>query len=131
MGSPKRIFYSCTEEQRGRRNAAAGIRPRRFWYDVWLPTPIDQESQLHDQSISPEEQALAADELAPLRLLLTRLTPGLQEPVELRLAGLTSIEIARLLGKSHDAVRKAQLRTLAALKTAALQTPGFQPEAQS
>lgn len=77
---------------------------------------------------SPEDQALASDELDQLRRLLVQLTPEQQELIELRLAGLTSVEIAHLLGKSHDAVRKAQSRTLAALKTVAAQTPGFSAE---
>ncbi len=90
---------------------------------------IEQQTELADRSDSPEEQALAADELARLRALLLQLTPEQQELVELRLAGLTSLEIAHVLGKSHDAVRKAQSRTMAALKTAAARTPGFSNEA--
>lgn len=90
---------------------------------------IDQAAELADRSDSPEEQALAADELARLRALLMQLSPEQQELVELRLAGLTSLEIAQVLGKSHDAVRKAQSRTMAALKLAAARTPGFPNEA--
>ncbi len=85
--------------------------------------------ELVDRSDSPEEQALAADELLRLRSLLMQLSSEQQELVELRLAGLTSLEIAHVLGKSHDAVRKAQSRTMAALKAAAASTPGFSNEA--
>jgi RNA polymerase sigma-70 factor (ECF subfamily) len=91
--------------------------------------PIEQATALIDRADSVEDQALAADELARLRVLLLELSPEQQELVELRLAGLTSLEIAHVLGKSHDAVRKAQSRTMAALKTAAAKTPGFPGEA--
>lgn len=90
---------------------------------------IEQATELVDWADSPEEQAMAADELERLRSLLLQLSPEQQELVELRLAGLTSLEIARTLGKSHDAVRKAQSRTLAALKAAAARNPGFPDEA--
>jgi RNA polymerase sigma-70 factor (ECF subfamily) len=90
---------------------------------------IEQQTGLIDRADSPEEQAVAADELARLRSLLQLLSPEQQELVELRLGGLTSLEIAQVLGKSHDAVRKAQSRTMAALKTAAARTPGFPDEA--
>lgn len=93
--------------------------------------PLENASAVEDGSISPEEHAVVADELDRLRQLLAQLTPEQQELVELRLAGLTSVEIARLLGKSHDAVRKAQSRTMAALRDAAARTPGFSSEAQS
>lgn len=90
---------------------------------------IDQHIELADGADSPEAQALVSDDLARLRALLQQLSPEQQELVELRLAGLTSLEIAQVLGKSHDAVRKAQSRTMAALKSAAARTPGFPDEA--
>ncbi len=91
--------------------------------------PLDQATELIDQTDSPEAQVIAVDELARLRALILQLPLDQQELVELRLAGLTSLEIAHLLGKSHDAVRKAQSRTMAALKAAAARTPGFSNEA--
>ena len=90
---------------------------------------IEHADELTDPADSPEEQAVAADELARLRALILQLSPEQQELVELRLAGLTSLEIAHVLGKSHDAVRKAQSRTMSALKAAAASTPGFPNEA--
>ena len=108
------------------RNVTASARRS----DQRHPTaPLEQATELVDRADSPEEQALAADELARLRALLMQLSPEQQELVELRLAGLTSLEIAQVLGKSHDAVRKAQSRTMAALKLAAARTPGFPDEA--
>lgn len=91
---------------------------------------IDQQTELIDRDDSPEEQALAAEELGRLRALIQQLSPEQQELVELRLAGLTSLEIAQVLGKSHDSVRKAQSRTMAALRVAAANTPGFPNEAR-
>jgi RNA polymerase sigma-70 factor (ECF subfamily) len=108
------------------RNVSASARRSEHRHST---ASIEQQTELVDRSDSPEEQALAADDLARLRSLLQQLSPEQQELVELRLAGLTSLEIAQVLGKSHDAVRKAQSRTMAALKTAAASTPGFSDEA--
>ena len=60
---------------------------------------------------------------------------ALADPTRLRILRLLGSmelavgEIAQVLGKSHDAVRKAQSRTMAALKAAAASTPGFPNEA--
>jgi RNA polymerase sigma-70 factor (ECF subfamily) len=51
-----------------------------------------------------------ADSDIDLRLLLDQLTSDQREVVELRLAGLTGIEIAQALGKRHGAVRAMQFR---------------------
>ncbi|MEA2514399.1 MAG: hypothetical protein QOJ59_3886 [Thermomicrobiales bacterium] len=63
-----------------------------------------------DPSPAPEELALDQDNGRAIRALLEGLSPEQREVVELRLAGLTGPEIARVLGKSHAAVRIAQFR---------------------
>ncbi|MFN0051358.1 MAG: RNA polymerase sigma factor [Planctomycetales bacterium] len=62
---------------------------------------------------SPESQALAADEL---RTLLNQLPEEQARILELRLAGLNGPEIARVLGKSHSAVKVAQFRAYSRLR---------------
>lgn len=62
---------------------------------------------------SPESQALAADEL---RTLLNHLPEEQARILELRLAGLNGPEIARVLGKSHSAVKVAQFRAYSRLR---------------
>jgi RNA polymerase sigma-70 factor, ECF subfamily len=66
---------------------------------------------------SPEEAALEAERHAYLHRLITTLKPDQRDLLELRLAGLTDKEIAEVLGRSHAAVRKAQSRVLADLRT--------------
>lgn len=62
---------------------------------------------------SPESHALAVDEL---RTLLNHLPEEQARILELRLAGLNGPEIARVLGKSHTAVKVAQFRAYARLR---------------
>ena len=69
-----------------------------------------------DAAPSPEELALAADDHRLMHDLLSRLKTEQRELLELRLAGLTDAEIARVLGRSHDAVRKAQSRAIGILR---------------
>ncbi len=65
---------------------------------------------------SPEGTLLAAERERSIRLLLARLPPGQARVVELRLAGLTDIEIARARERSHGAVRVAQHRAVRRLR---------------
>jgi len=51
-----------------------------------------------------------------LAALLSRLPEKQRELLELRLAGLTAVEIARVLGWSHGAVRKAESRAIQTLR---------------
>jgi RNA polymerase sigma-70 factor (ECF subfamily) len=78
--------------------------------------PLEAAHGLAAQDPSPEELAFQADDHRLVRALLERLKPEQCELLELRLAGLTDAEIARVLGRSHDAVRKAQSRTVHALR---------------
>ena len=54
--------------------------------------------------------------VARMALLLAGLPADQRELLELRLAGLTAVEIARVLGRSHDAVRKAESRAIRMLR---------------
>lgn len=82
----------------------------------------------HDPRPGPEEEAVRADDRDRLRALLATLPDDQREVVELRLAGYTGAEIARLLGRSPEAVRKAQERALKRL--ARLMGLGDDPDAE-
>lgn len=86
---------------------------------------IDEATGVEDQGGSPEDQAIEAEALWQLRSLLDQLPSDQRELMELRLAGLTSAEIARLLGRSHDAIRKAQSRVVISLREYAAQHPAM------
>ncbi len=71
---------------------------------------------LTDRTASPEELAIRADEARGVRLMLERLPDRQRQIVELRLAGLTGVEIARALSMSEPAVKSAQFRAYTTLR---------------
>ncbi len=77
---------------------------------------LDAAATLPDSDPSPEDFAVAADERRSLQHHLAQLTAEQRRVVELRLAGLTDQEIARVLGRSHGAVRMTQCRAVARLR---------------
>lgn len=83
--------------------------------------PLDEATGIVDWAPerSPEMQALASDEARTIRDLLAQLPSDQRELLELRLAGLTDIEIARIVGRSHGAVRTSQYRAIARLRAIA------------
>lgn len=77
-------------------------------------------SLLHNEVefAGPAETLLADEERELLRAAFERLDPDEQELLELRVvAGLTSAEVATVLGKQPGAIRMAQLRALGRLRT--------------
>jgi RNA polymerase sigma-70 factor, ECF subfamily len=91
----------CTRQQRQVR------QPQR---------PLTDAQVVVDQGPSPEVLAIAADDHERLWLVIASLPPDRRRVCELRLAGLTDTEIARILGKSHGAVRTAQSRAVSQLR---------------
>lgn len=79
-------------------------------------SPMPDELDLVDPHPTPEQLALASDELRNLWQLLQGLPQRSREVVELRLSGFTSQEIAAILGVSDGAVRQAQSRALDQLR---------------
>jgi RNA polymerase sigma-70 factor, ECF subfamily len=77
--------------------------------------PLAAADAMPDPQPLPEEQALANDESRRVRDLLAHLTPEQAHVLELRLAGLTDVEIAQVVGRSHGAVRAAQHRAVVRL----------------
>jgi RNA polymerase sigma-70 factor (ECF subfamily) len=66
---------------------------------------------------SPEELVISDEAVCGVRTLLAQLPPDQRQILELRLAGLTGPEIATALGRSLGAVKIAQVRAFARLRT--------------
>jgi RNA polymerase sigma-70 factor (ECF subfamily) len=83
-------------------------------------TPVDTLPDHPDAAPGPEQQALATDDARRLSLLLDQLSPTHREIIVLRVAaGLPAEEVGGVLGMSAAAVRMAQSRALAHLRTLA------------
>ncbi len=82
-----------------------------------LDQPLAAAAFIADLSPNPEESALATDDHRFLIALMAQLKPDQRDLLELRLVGLNDAEIARVLGRSHDAVRQEQSRTIKALRS--------------
>ena len=79
-------------------------------------TPLDDALDYAGPSDSVETMVLDAERREQLRTLLNQLPANQVEVIELRLAGFSAIQIAETLGKSPEAVRKAQSRALLTLR---------------
>ena len=77
---------------------------------------LDVAAEILDGAPTPEEAALESDNHQYMLGLLDQLKPAQRDLLQLRLAGLRNAEIARILGRSHDAVRKEQSRIIQALR---------------
>lgn len=84
---------------------------------------LDEAWWIADESPSPEQAALDGEDRRLVQALLITLPPAERRVVELRLAGLTSAEMAAVLGKTRNAVDVAQLRAVRRLQ-ALLPAPG-------
>lgn len=79
--------------------------------------PLDDATYVTDHAESPEDLAVAAADAAAMRAMLGSLTPDQARVIELRLAGLTESEIARVLNRRPGAIRATQFRALGRLRT--------------
>jgi len=77
---------------------------------------LDETLGLMTRDRSPEEHALDADVRVRLERAIRALPPDQRAAVELRLAGLTGVECAKVLGKSPDATRMLQHRAFGTLR---------------
>jgi RNA polymerase sigma-70 factor (ECF subfamily) len=78
--------------------------------------PITFASNLPDRMPTPEDVALAMEERRTLQALLAAVAPEQRRVLELRLAGLTTTEIAAALGRNPGAVRATQFRAVTRLR---------------
>ncbi len=85
--------------------------------------PLDATLDIAADEPGLDEQAVAADARARLHAALARLVPAQRQIVELRLHGLTGIEIAERLNLHPDAVKSAQYRAFARLRAILGETP--------
>jgi len=86
-------------------------------------TTIDLADELVDGTPGPEVLAIRADDAARLESAIAALPEPRRQVIELRLAGLTSPEIARILERSSDWVRTTQRRAVLQLQTSLQVTP--------
>jgi RNA polymerase sigma-70 factor (ECF subfamily) len=80
--------------------------------------PLSEAAPWHDPAPSPEDAAMQASDQAYCRSLFSLLPDDQRAVVELRAADLTTSEIAAVLGKREEHVRKLQERALTRLRTA-------------
>jgi RNA polymerase sigma-70 factor (ECF subfamily) len=73
---------------------------------------IEAVEGYRDPGASPEDVAIAAFDLEWLNEAMLRLPPNDRQVLELRRAGLSGAEIAKVIGISHAAAKKRQLRAM-------------------
>lgn len=78
--------------------------------------PLEAASDLPDPEPPMDEVVVAAEERDRLLRALDGLPPDQRQVVALRIAGLSGPEIARILGRSHGAIKMLQLRAFASLR---------------
>ncbi len=88
------------------------VRSRRFHIDLAAAANVSDGQPL------PEDEVIASDQQRALFAALRTLTPDQRHVVELRLSGLTSPEIATVLGLTTGAVKASQSRAYARLRAA-------------
>jgi RNA polymerase sigma-70 factor (ECF subfamily) len=71
---------------------------------------LDDASDIRDRGATPEDLYLAGESDDRVLQLLGQLSPLQRHVIELRIAGLSSREIATVLGRRHGAIRMAQYR---------------------
>lgn len=79
--------------------------------------PLADAYEPVDHELTPEEAVLASDARQSLHRLLGDLPADQRRVLELRLAGLTGAEIARVLNRSVAAVKMLQLRAMTRLRS--------------
>jgi RNA polymerase sigma-70 factor (ECF subfamily) len=77
---------------------------------------LESAAELAASDLSPEDHAIATEQERWLRAALDALPARERQVVELRLAGLTGIEIGEVLGCRSGAVGVAQFRAIRKLR---------------
>jgi RNA polymerase sigma-70 factor (ECF subfamily) len=86
---------------------ACGLRPVQ---------PLSDADHILDGAPSPEDAVLTAEASRSVQSVLGQLPPDQRQILELRLAGLTDLEISHVLGRTRGAVRTAQYRAVNRLR---------------
>ena len=81
-----------------------------------LTAPLADDLPVADPSPGPEEVALAGEASRRLYAALAVLTPEQRQVIELRLADMTTSEIAQVTGRTTDAVKMLQHRAIRRLR---------------
>lgn len=84
---------------------------------------LDAALEIASDEQGLDERAVAEDARMRLHAALSRLVPAQRQIVELRLHGLTGVEIAERLNLHPDAVKSAQYRAFARLRAFLSETP--------
>lgn len=100
------LFTIAHHEVANRRRGSA-----RHWAE-----PLESATDHSDPGPTPEELAVASDRQGRVRALISQLTADQRQVLELRLAGLTDVEIGAVLGRNPGAVRAVQARGVARLR---------------
>lgn len=79
-------------------------------------TDLQVAESLADPAPGPEETVLASEQRREVQILLAAVAPDQRRVMELRLAGLSTIEVARVLGRSPGAIRATQFRAVTRLR---------------
>jgi RNA polymerase sigma-70 factor (ECF subfamily) len=90
---------------------------------------LETANELISSDVSPEEAAIAALSHEALTRAIARLPDDQRDAISLRIAGLTGVEIATAMGRSHDSVRMLQRRAIDRLRRE-LVSPGTTMEAR-
>ena len=88
--------------------------------------PLGAALEAVDPGMTPEESATATLERHTVLEAVSRLPDDQRTAIELRLAGLTGPEVAAAMGRSHDAIKKLQLRALQRLRAELMSRPEVQ-----
>lgn len=78
---------------------------------------FEEAAEIPDHDLSPEEVAIASERELALRSALNHLPARERQVVDLRLAGLTGVEIGQVLGCRAGAVGVAQFRAIRRLRS--------------
>jgi RNA polymerase sigma factor (sigma-70 family) len=79
---------------------------------------LEAAAGVSDPDAGPEEQPIAAIDRQWLDEVIARLPADEQRVLGLRRAGLRGVEIAQVLGISHEAAKKRQLRAMDRIRSA-------------
>ncbi|MCA9864453.1 MAG: sigma-70 family RNA polymerase sigma factor [Thermomicrobiales bacterium] len=86
--------------------------------------PLEAAASLPDPVMQLEDAVVADEEYRRLLDALRQLPADQRQVVELRMAGLTGPEIARIMHRSHGAIKMLQLRAFARLREILAELPG-------